>query len=68
MNFVADTHSLLWWFTDSQKTSLKASGEYAKPIKLKPTFIKEDYAGRYRIDNTSIVLSLKYQPVDFRVR
>ena len=25
MNFVADTHALLWWFTDSPKISLKAS-------------------------------------------
>ena len=26
MNFVADTHGLLWWFTDSPKISPKASG------------------------------------------
>lgn len=25
MNFVADTHALLWWFTDSPRISLKAS-------------------------------------------
>jgi len=25
MNFVADTHALLWWFTDSPKISPKAS-------------------------------------------
>ena len=25
MNFVADTHALLWWFTDSPKLSSKAS-------------------------------------------
>jgi PIN domain nuclease of toxin-antitoxin system len=30
MNFVADTHALLWWFTDSPKISLKASGIFKK--------------------------------------
>ncbi len=25
MNFVADTHALIWWFTDSPKLSQKAS-------------------------------------------
>ena len=25
MNFIADTHALLWWFTDSPKISAKAS-------------------------------------------
>jgi len=25
MNFVTDTHALLWWFTDNQKMSQKAS-------------------------------------------
>jgi PIN domain nuclease of toxin-antitoxin system len=27
MNFVADTHTLLWWFTDSPKISLKEISE-----------------------------------------
>ena len=26
MNFVADTHALLWWFTDSPKLGKKAAG------------------------------------------
>jgi len=30
MNFVADTHALLWWFTDSLKKSLKASEIFEK--------------------------------------
>jgi len=30
MNFVADTHALLWWFTDSQRISLKASEIFQK--------------------------------------
>jgi len=30
MNFVADTHALLWWFTDSSKISLKASDIFEK--------------------------------------
>ena len=30
MNFVADTHALLWWFTDSRKISLKASELFEK--------------------------------------
>jgi PIN domain nuclease of toxin-antitoxin system len=30
MNFVADTHALLWWFTDSPKISLKASDIFKK--------------------------------------
>jgi PIN domain nuclease of toxin-antitoxin system len=30
MNFVADTHALLWWFTDSPKISLKASELFEK--------------------------------------
>ena len=30
MNFVADTHALLWWFTDSPKISLKASKIFEK--------------------------------------
>ena len=30
MNFVADTHALLWWFTDSPKTSLKTSEIFEK--------------------------------------
>ena len=30
MNFVADTHALLWWFTDSPKISPKASEVFEK--------------------------------------
>ena len=30
MNYVADTHSLLWWFTDSPKISRKASEIFKK--------------------------------------
>lgn len=30
MNFVADTHALLWWFTDSPKLSLTASKIFEK--------------------------------------
>ncbi len=30
MNFVTDTHALLWWFTDSPKISPKASGIFEK--------------------------------------
>lgn len=30
MNFVADTHALLWWFTESPKISLKASEIFEK--------------------------------------
>ena len=30
MNFVTDTHALLWWFTDSQRISLKASEIFQK--------------------------------------
>jgi PIN domain nuclease of toxin-antitoxin system len=30
MNFVADTHALLWWFTDSRKISPKASELFEK--------------------------------------
>lgn len=30
MNFVADTHPLLWWFTDSPKLSPKVSGIFEK--------------------------------------
>jgi len=30
MNFVADTHALLWWFTDSPKISPKASEIFEK--------------------------------------
>lgn len=30
MNFVADTHALLWWFTDSPKISSKASEIFKK--------------------------------------
>jgi PIN domain nuclease of toxin-antitoxin system len=30
MNFVADTHALLWWFTDSPKISPKASEIFSK--------------------------------------
>lgn len=30
MNFVADTHALLWWFTDSPKISIKASEIFEK--------------------------------------
>jgi len=30
MNFVADTHALLWWFTDSPKISFKASEIFEK--------------------------------------
>jgi PIN domain nuclease of toxin-antitoxin system len=28
MNFVTDTHALLWWFTDSPKIGPKASAIY----------------------------------------
>ncbi len=30
MNFVADTHALLWWFTDSTRISSKAAGIFEK--------------------------------------
>lgn len=30
MNFVADTHALIWWFTDSPKISRKASEIFEK--------------------------------------
>ena len=30
MNFVADTHALLWWFTDSPKISSRASEIFEK--------------------------------------
>ena len=30
MNFVADTHSLLWWFTDSPRLSSKAAEIFEK--------------------------------------
>ena len=30
MKFVADTHALLWWFTDSPKISIKASEIFEK--------------------------------------
>jgi len=30
MNFVADTHALLWWFTESPKLSAKASEIFEK--------------------------------------
>ena len=30
MNFVADTHALLWWFIDSPKISSKASEIFKK--------------------------------------
>jgi PIN domain nuclease of toxin-antitoxin system len=30
MNFVSDTHALLWWFTDSPKMSLRASEIFEK--------------------------------------
>jgi len=30
MNFVTDTHALLWWFTDSPKMSPKASETFEK--------------------------------------
>jgi len=30
MNFVSDTHALLWWFTDSPKISSKASAIFDK--------------------------------------
>lgn len=30
MNFVTDTHALLWWFTESPKISLKASEAFEK--------------------------------------
>ena len=30
MNFVADTHSLLWWFTDSPKLSRRAHSVFEK--------------------------------------
>ena len=30
MNFVADTHALLWWFTDRPKISIKASEIFEK--------------------------------------
>ena len=30
MNFVTDTHALIWWFTDSPKISLKASAIFEK--------------------------------------
>ena len=30
MKFIADTHSLLWWFTDSTKISSKASEIFEK--------------------------------------
>ena len=30
MNYIADTHALLWWFTESPKISLKASEIFEK--------------------------------------
>ena len=30
MNYIADTHALLWWFTDSPKISQKASEIFEK--------------------------------------
>jgi PIN domain nuclease of toxin-antitoxin system len=30
MNYIADTHVLLWWFTDSPKISRKASEIFKK--------------------------------------
>lgn len=30
MNFITDTHALIWWFTDSPKISLKASEIFEK--------------------------------------
>ena len=30
MNYIADTHALLWWFTDSPKISQKASKIFEK--------------------------------------
>jgi PIN domain nuclease of toxin-antitoxin system len=30
MNYVADTHALIWWFTDSPKISAKAAAIFAK--------------------------------------
>jgi PIN domain nuclease of toxin-antitoxin system len=30
MNYIADTHALLWWFTDSPKISKKASEIFEK--------------------------------------
>ena len=30
MNFVTDTHALIWWFTDSPRISLKASKIFEK--------------------------------------
>ena len=30
MNFVTDTHALIWWFTDSPKISLKAAEIFEK--------------------------------------
>ncbi len=30
MNFVADTHALIWWFIESQKLSLKVSEIFEK--------------------------------------
>jgi PIN domain nuclease of toxin-antitoxin system len=30
MNYVADTHTLIWWFTDSPKISAKAAEIFAK--------------------------------------
>jgi len=30
MNYVADTHALIWWFTDSPKISAKAAEIFAK--------------------------------------
>jgi PIN domain nuclease of toxin-antitoxin system len=30
MNFVADTHALIWWFTDSPRISSRAAGIFAQ--------------------------------------
>ncbi len=30
MNFVTDTHALIWWFTDSPRISSKASEIFEK--------------------------------------
>ena len=30
MNFVTDTHALIWWFTDSPRISSKASAIFEK--------------------------------------
>jgi PIN domain nuclease of toxin-antitoxin system len=30
MNFVTDTHALIWWFTNSPRISLKASEIFEK--------------------------------------